>query len=117
MLLAAKTRPIHGVLTALQKCLLDSSDCLGSVQKVVLTLPVADAILDLLERTSCLLLGVLYGDAAACADEKEAPPSFCDMGNAIRSVITQGGGPGVGEDEGRTRTRTVCCCPRSTAWC
>lgn len=59
-----------GVLTALQKCLLDGSDTLGSAQKAELTLPVADAILDLLERTSCLLLGVLYGDTAASAEEK-----------------------------------------------
>ncbi|KAJ8379392.1 hypothetical protein SKAU_G00001700 [Synaphobranchus kaupii] len=100
MLVAAKTKPIHGVLTAMQKCLLDGSDTLGSVQMAVLTLPVADAILDLLERISCLLLGVLYGEMAVCTEEKEAPPSFCDMGNAIRSVITQGGGPGVEDGEG-----------------
>ncbi|KAG5840384.1 hypothetical protein ANANG_G00188230 [Anguilla anguilla] len=112
LLLAAKTRPVHGVLAALQKCLLDGSDTLGPVQKAVLPLSVADAILDLLERVSRLLLGVLYGDQAACAEETEAPPSFCDMGNAIRSVIAQGGGPGVGEG----RTRTACCCRRSTAW-
>ncbi|XP_035236256.1 LOW QUALITY PROTEIN: thyroid adenoma-associated protein homolog [Anguilla anguilla] len=99
LLLAAKTRPIHGVLAALQKCLLDGSDTLGPVQKAVLPLSVADAILDLLERVSRLLLGVLYGDQAACAEETEAPPSFCDMGNAIRSVIAQGGGQGVGEGE------------------
>ncbi|XP_036383176.1 thyroid adenoma-associated protein homolog [Megalops cyprinoides] len=99
MLLAAKTKPIHGVVTALQRCLLDSFDTLGSVQKAALGPSVTETILGLLERITLLLLGVLYGDESACMDDQEAPPSFCDMGNAIRSVITQGGGHSEGEGE------------------
>ncbi|KAJ8286052.1 hypothetical protein GJAV_G00034000 [Gymnothorax javanicus] len=100
MLQASRTGPIHGVLTALQKCLLESSDTPGSDQRMLLPLAVADAILDLLEKTSRLLLGVLYGDSASCAEDGEAtPPSFCDMGKAIHSLITRGGAEGEGEGE------------------
>ncbi|KAI1900979.1 hypothetical protein AGOR_G00055410 [Albula goreensis] len=95
MLLAAKTKPIHGVLTALQRCVLDVPD----TQKAVVSPHEAEALLDLLEGITIFLLGVLYGDQAACAEDQEAPPSFCDMGNAIRSVITQGGGLDVGQGE------------------
>ncbi|KAJ8415280.1 hypothetical protein AAFF_G00422600 [Aldrovandia affinis] len=106
MLLAAKTRPIHGVLTAL-KYVLDVPGAPGSGQTAAVGPRETDAILGLLERISLFLLGILHGDQAACAEDKEAPPSFCDMGNAIRSVIAQGGGSGRG--------RTACCCRRSTA--
>ncbi|KAI3372852.1 hypothetical protein L3Q82_023303, partial [Scortum barcoo] len=92
MMLAARTKPIHGVLSALQRCLLEAPSTLDHI--------VTTEVLGLLEDISLLLLGVLYGDQDACADENDAPPSFCDMGNAISSLIAQAseGGQGDGEE-------------------
>ncbi|KAL7392507.1 hypothetical protein ABVT39_025652 [Epinephelus coioides] len=96
MMLAARTKPIHGVLSALQRCLLDAPSSVYDTLDHSLTMKV----LVLLENMSLLLLGVLYGDQDACATEKDAPPSFCDMGNAISSLIAQesGGGDVDGEE-------------------
>ncbi|XP_068560247.1 tRNA (32-2'-O)-methyltransferase regulator THADA isoform X2 [Cebidichthys violaceus] len=96
MMLAARTKPIHGVLIALQRCLLEAPSSVYDMLDYSLTVEV----LVLLENMSLLLLGVLYGDRDACATEKDAPPSLCDMGNAISSLIAQesGGGPGDGEE-------------------
>ncbi|XP_059407167.1 thyroid adenoma-associated protein homolog isoform X2 [Carassius carassius] len=81
MLLAARTAPIHGVVSALQKALLEVPGIL--VETV--THSVAGDIVSLLEKLTLLLLGVLYGDQDT--QEKDVPPSFCDMGNAISSLI------------------------------
>ncbi|XP_040897367.1 thyroid adenoma-associated protein homolog [Toxotes jaculatrix] len=96
MMLAARTKPIHGIVSALQRCLLEA----GSSVYDILDHSLAIEVLGLLENISLLLLGVLYGDHDACATEKDAPPSFCDMGNAISSLIAQtsGGGQGDGEE-------------------
>ncbi|XP_074526959.1 tRNA (32-2'-O)-methyltransferase regulator THADA isoform X2 [Halichoeres trimaculatus] len=90
MLLAARTKPIHGVLSALQRCLLEAPSCVYDILGHSLTLKV----LGLMDSISLLLLGVLYGDQDTCANEKDAPPSFCDMGNAISSLIAQASGGG-----------------------
>ncbi|XP_070821591.1 tRNA (32-2'-O)-methyltransferase regulator THADA [Chaetodon trifascialis] len=95
MMLAARTKPIHGVLSALHRCLLEAP---GSVYDT-LEHSLTTEVLSLLENISLLLLGVLYGDPDACSAEKDAPPSFCDMGNAISSIITQASGGGE-EEEG-----------------
>ncbi|XP_029018026.1 thyroid adenoma-associated protein homolog isoform X2 [Betta splendens] len=96
VMLAARTKPVHGVLSALQKCLLEGP---SGVYDTLDHGWIAQ-ILGLLENLSLLLLGVLYGDKEAGATEKDAPPSFCDMGNAISSLIAQasGGAPGDGEE-------------------
>ncbi|XP_068995115.1 tRNA (32-2'-O)-methyltransferase regulator THADA [Embiotoca jacksoni] len=96
MMLAARTKPIHGVLIALQKCLLSPPISIYDTLDHSLNIEV----LGLLENISLLLLGVLYGDQDACATEKDAPPSFCDMGNAISSLIAQtsGGGQADGDE-------------------
>ncbi|TMS04030.1 Thyroid adenoma-associated protein-like protein [Larimichthys crocea] len=96
MMLAARTKPIHGVLSALQRCLLEAH---GSVYDT-LDHSLTTDVLSLLENISLLLLGVLYGDLDACATEMDAPPSFCDMGNAITSLIAQAsdGGQGDGDE-------------------
>ncbi|XP_072565175.1 tRNA (32-2'-O)-methyltransferase regulator THADA isoform X2 [Paramormyrops kingsleyae] len=98
MLLAARTRPIHGILSALQRCLLESPRASLPLQGAALSQNVMATILSLLEKITHLLLGILYGDKADCREEEEAPPSFCAMGNAIRTVIAQGSGQ---EDEGQ----------------
>ncbi|TDH12887.1 hypothetical protein EPR50_G00050690 [Perca flavescens] len=96
MMLAARTKPIHAVLSALQRCLLEAPSSVSDTLDHSLTVD----LLVLLESMSLLLLGVLYGDRDACATEKDAPPSFCDMGNAINSLIAQEsrGGRGDGEE-------------------
>ncbi|XP_012718940.2 thyroid adenoma-associated protein homolog [Fundulus heteroclitus] len=96
MMLSARTKPIHGVLCALQRCWLEeAADVRASLDRSLIT-----KLLDLLEEISQLLLAVLRGDREACAAGKYAPPSFCDMGNAISSLISQqsGGGPTHEED-------------------
>ncbi|XP_044051427.1 thyroid adenoma-associated protein homolog isoform X2 [Siniperca chuatsi] len=95
MMLAARTKPIHGVVSALQRCLLEApSSVYDTLDHSLTTL-----VLGLLENISLLLLGVLYGDRDACATEKDAPPSFCDMGNAISSLIAQASGGDQGDGE------------------
>ncbi|KAK2837266.1 hypothetical protein Q5P01_014478 [Channa striata] len=95
MLLAARTKPIHGVLSALQRCLLEAaSGVYDTLDHRLIT-----EVLGLLENISLLLLSVLYGDRNACATEKDAPPSFCDMGNAISCLIAQASGGGQGDEE------------------
>ncbi|XP_016143827.1 uncharacterized protein [Sinocyclocheilus grahami] len=93
MLLAARTTPIHGVVSALQRGLLEVPGVLAES----ITHSVAGDIVSLIEKLTLLLLGVLYGDQDT--QEKDVPPSFCDMGNAISSLIGQGGVEGAGLDE------------------
>lgn len=57
---------LPGVLSALQRCLLEAP---GSVHDT-LDRSLTDEVLGLLEKISLLLLGVLYGDLDACATEK-----------------------------------------------
>ncbi|KAM3867515.1 tRNA (32-2'-O)-methyltransferase regulator THADA [Diretmus argenteus] len=95
MMLAARTKPIHGILSALEKCLLEVP---GSVCDVV-DHSLAIELLGLLDNISLLLLGVLYGAQDTSADEKDVPPSFCDMGNAISSLIAQAAGGRHGEGD------------------
>ncbi|XP_039515699.1 thyroid adenoma-associated protein homolog isoform X2 [Pimephales promelas] len=93
MLLAARTTPIHGIVSALQRGLLEVPGVL--VESI--THSIAVDIVSLLEKLTLLLLGVLYGDQDT--EEKDVLPSFCDMGNAISSLIGQGGVEGAGLDE------------------
>ncbi|XP_034026181.1 thyroid adenoma-associated protein homolog [Thalassophryne amazonica] len=85
MMLSARTKPIHGVLGTIHRCLLEAptSVCDTLDQSMV------TEILDLLANISSLLLGVLYGDRGTCASVRDAPPSFCDMGKAITSLIAE----------------------------
>ncbi|XP_067376091.1 tRNA (32-2'-O)-methyltransferase regulator THADA isoform X2 [Channa argus] len=95
MMCSARTKPIHGVLSALQRCLLEAAiSVYDTLDNILIT-----EVLGLLENISLLLLSVLYGDQKACATKKDAPPSFCDMGNAINSLIAQASGGGQGEGE------------------
>uniref|UniRef100_A0A3P9QEL2 Si:ch211-225b11.4 n=1 Tax=Poecilia reticulata TaxID=8081 RepID=A0A3P9QEL2_POERE len=90
MMLSARTKPIHGVLCALQRCLLEAADDIyATLDRSLMT-----KLLDLLENISLLLLAALHGDR-----EAHAPPSFCDMGNAISSLISQESGGGRTDEE------------------
>ncbi|XP_056276061.1 thyroid adenoma-associated protein homolog isoform X3 [Pseudoliparis swirei] len=111
MMLAARTKPIHGVLSALQRCLLETPNSVYDTLDYSLTIEV----LVLLENLSLLLLGVLYGDQDACATDEDAPPSLYDMGNAISSLIAQecGGGQEDGEEcvlQSEEHSLVLTCC-------
>ncbi|XP_061527590.1 tRNA (32-2'-O)-methyltransferase regulator THADA isoform X2 [Phycodurus eques] len=92
VMLAARTKPVHGVLSALQKCLLEDTCSICDSLGPALT----TKLLSLLKNISILLLGVLHGHQDF---ERDAPPSFCDMGNAINSLIANSSG-GNQEDGG-----------------
>ncbi|XP_015828497.3 tRNA (32-2'-O)-methyltransferase regulator THADA isoform X1 [Nothobranchius furzeri] len=94
-MLAARTKPIHGVLCALRRCLLETPERVCDA----LDHSVMEKMLGLLEDISLLLITVLYGDSDTCNSEKYAPPSFCDMGNAISSLISQQPGGGAADEE------------------
>uniref|UniRef100_A0A1A8KRP4 Uncharacterized protein n=1 Tax=Nothobranchius kuhntae TaxID=321403 RepID=A0A1A8KRP4_NOTKU len=94
-MLAARTKPIHGVLCALRRCLLETPERVCDA----LDHSVMEKMLGLLEDISLLLITVLYGDSDACNSEKYAPPSFCDMGNAISSLISQQPGGRAADEE------------------
>ncbi|KAJ3604719.1 hypothetical protein NHX12_029458 [Muraenolepis orangiensis] len=72
VLLAARTTPIHGALSTLERGFLEVPGRLSDR----LDHGVVEEVLGLLENISLLLLG-------------DAPPSFYDMGNAINSLIAQ----------------------------
>ncbi|KAK0150982.1 Thyroid adenoma-associated [Merluccius polli] len=93
VLLAARTTPLHGALSTLERCLLEGPDRLCDM----VDHSVVVEVLGLLENIALLLLGVLYG----AQENGDAPPSFCDMGNAINSLIAQAtpGGRGGREEE------------------
>ncbi|XP_066545375.1 tRNA (32-2'-O)-methyltransferase regulator THADA isoform X2 [Amia ocellicauda] len=102
MLNAARTKPIHGVLVALQRCLLDVPNAWISMQTADISprgSEVIPRLVETLEKISMFLLGVLYGNQGGSCEEQETPPSFCDMGNAINWVIAQGGGLADGEGD------------------
>ncbi|XP_046872611.1 thyroid adenoma-associated protein homolog isoform X3 [Hypomesus transpacificus] len=90
MMLAAKTRPIHGVLSALERCLLEAPGSLGEA----LDRRAAVELLGLLEDITQLLLGALYGEQHASAAHTDVPPSLSDMGRAIGSLVAQRAGDG-----------------------
>ncbi|XP_077377670.1 tRNA (32-2'-O)-methyltransferase regulator THADA isoform X5 [Festucalex cinctus] len=92
VLLAARTKPMHGVVSALQKCLLEDVSSICDSLGPTLT---AD-LLSLLKNISLLLLGILHGQRDPPSD---APPSFCEMGNAISSLVANSAG-GNQEDGG-----------------
>ncbi|XP_048100579.1 thyroid adenoma-associated protein homolog isoform X2 [Alosa alosa] len=81
ILMASQTAPIHGAVNALQRCLLEVPGVLYNEMDEGMFAKT----LSLMENMTVLLLGVLYGDQDT--ESKEVPPSFCEMGNAISSVI------------------------------
>ncbi|KAH0625585.1 hypothetical protein JD844_015164 [Phrynosoma platyrhinos] len=90
MLQAARTKPIHGVISALRRCLLEVPEVLASMQRAQQA-PQWQMFLHCLVNTtkdiSSFLLGVLQGKQASNIEQPAAAPSFADMGNAIGSLI------------------------------
>lgn len=69
-----KLHYVPGVLSALQRCLLETPNSVYDTLDYSLTIEV----LVLLENLSLLLLGVLYGDQDACATD-EGNGAICGM--------------------------------------
>ncbi|XP_063051688.1 tRNA (32-2'-O)-methyltransferase regulator THADA [Engraulis encrasicolus] len=86
MLGASQKAPMHGAATALQRCLLEVP---GVLQKEM-DAGTFTRTLGLIENITTLILGVLYGEQDT--ESKEVPPSYCEMGKAITSVIGQQAG-------------------------
>nr|XP_014340597.1 PREDICTED: thyroid adenoma-associated protein homolog isoform X2 [Latimeria chalumnae] len=114
---AAATTPMHGVMRALCRCLLETPEAESSLQMEVMMeewRDVLSRLVTVVKQTVSFLLGVLCGtqeastgipEAFAGTDQastlqQAAAPSFAEMGNAIRAVIERGRGLEllVGED-------------------
>nr|XP_060641919.1 tRNA (32-2'-O)-methyltransferase regulator THADA-like isoform X2 [Anolis sagrei ordinatus] len=93
LLQAACTTPIHGVVLALRRCLLEVPEVLDSMRRLQLA-PRWQAFLNDLVNTAkdinSFLLGMLQGKPSSSTDQSASAPSFADMGNAIGSLIQLG---------------------------
>ncbi|XP_063171374.1 tRNA (32-2'-O)-methyltransferase regulator THADA-like [Candoia aspera] len=97
LLLAAHTTPIHGMVLALRRCLLEVPEVLSSMleaQKMQHWRFFFQRLVTAMKDISNLLLGVLQSNQASSTDQDAASPSFADMGNAIGSLIRLGKGLG-----------------------
>ncbi|XP_008115552.1 tRNA (32-2'-O)-methyltransferase regulator THADA isoform X2 [Anolis carolinensis] len=93
LLKAACTTPIHGVVLALRRCLLEVPEVLDSMRRLQVA-PRWQTFLSGLVTTAkdinSFLLGVLQGKQSSSIDQSASAPSFADMGNAIGSLIQLG---------------------------
>ncbi|XP_063000126.1 tRNA (32-2'-O)-methyltransferase regulator THADA-like isoform X2 [Elgaria multicarinata webbii] len=106
LLQAARNTPIHGVLSALRRCLLEVPEVMASMLnpqhnqhwQIFLS-----RLVNATRDVSSLLLGVLQGKQASIFDQEDfvsaAAPSFADMGNAIGGLIRLGKDLGPQEDD------------------
>ncbi|XP_070618935.1 tRNA (32-2'-O)-methyltransferase regulator THADA-like [Erythrolamprus reginae] len=95
LLLAAQTAPIHGVILALRRCLLEEPEVVSSMldaQKMHHWWLFFQRLVMTVRDIANLLLGVLQGHQGSNADQHDSSPSFADMGNAIGSLIRLGKG-------------------------
>ncbi|XP_044296671.1 thyroid adenoma-associated protein homolog [Varanus komodoensis] len=90
---AARTAPIHGVLAALRRCLLDIPEVAASASKPQ-QLPqwqfLLSSLVDTTRGISSLLLGRLQSKQSPVLDPQAVAPSFADMGKAIGCLIQLG---------------------------
>ncbi|KAL8180334.1 UNVERIFIED_CONTAM: hypothetical protein K2H54_021079, partial [Gekko kuhli] len=101
LLQAARSAPIHGVVLALRRCLLEVpevADSMSKAQHVQHWQVFLTRLVESLRDAVHLLLGTLQGKQASSCGQEAAAPSFADMGNAIGSLIRLGKDP-VQEDE------------------
>ncbi|XP_066466034.1 tRNA (32-2'-O)-methyltransferase regulator THADA-like isoform X2 [Tiliqua scincoides] len=95
LLQAARTTPMHGVIAALRRCLLEVPEVTASMLKVQQTHQwrlFLGHLVNCAREISALLLGVLQGKGAARSNQQAAAPSFAEMGNAIGCLIRLGKG-------------------------
>ncbi|XP_043572107.1 thyroid adenoma-associated protein homolog isoform X1 [Chiloscyllium plagiosum] len=102
LLQAAKTKPLHGLIVALRKCLTEVSETRSSLWlqsfRARWRLFISQ-LMDTLINISHFLLDTLSGAQFSCR-RQETAPSLADMGIAIKAVIAVGKGleQNVGED-------------------
>ncbi|XP_067396014.1 tRNA (32-2'-O)-methyltransferase regulator THADA-like isoform X2 [Emydura macquarii macquarii] len=95
LLQAVSTNPMHGVMAALRKCLLEVPEGAVSMLKgehVQSWQELLSSLVTLLGDISTFLLGVLQSRQGPKANQQGAAPSYADMGNAIGSLIMLGKG-------------------------
>ncbi|XP_029475348.1 thyroid adenoma-associated protein homolog isoform X2 [Rhinatrema bivittatum] len=95
LLQAAKERPMHGVILALRRCLLEVPEVVASMVKAEHTSHwkgFLDSLVRSLKGISDFLLWILHGAQGTSSERPVAAPSMADMGNAINVLISQGGG-------------------------
>uniref|UniRef100_A0A8C5RG15 Thyroid adenoma-associated protein homolog n=1 Tax=Laticauda laticaudata TaxID=8630 RepID=A0A8C5RG15_LATLA len=102
LLLAARTTPIHGVILALRRCLLEEPEVVSSMleeQKMPLWSLFFQHLVMTMRDISNLLLSMLQSNEASSTDQHASSPSFADMGNAISSLIRLGKGSEEEEED------------------
>ncbi|XP_040432824.1 thyroid adenoma-associated protein homolog isoform X1 [Cygnus olor] len=98
LLRAAAVAPMHGVIAALRRCLLQVPEVAASMRAAESAQSWQEFLTSLVTTVrdiTSFLLGALQSPGA---DEQAAAPSFADMGNAIGSLITLGKGQQEEED-------------------
>ncbi|XP_078409027.1 tRNA (32-2'-O)-methyltransferase regulator THADA [Cetorhinus maximus] len=103
LLQAAGTKPMHGLIMALRKCLAEIPESLGSLWQERLTTRwrrFISQLMDTLSNISHFLLDILSGTHQFCSQGQDTAPSLADMGIAIKAVIAVGKGleQDAGED-------------------
>ncbi|XP_035196809.1 thyroid adenoma-associated protein homolog isoform X2 [Oxyura jamaicensis] len=99
LLRAAAVAPMHGVIAALRRCLLQVPEVAASMRAAESAQSWQEFLTGLVTTArdiTSLLLGALQSPGA---DEQAAAPSFADMGNAIGSLITLGKGQQEEEED------------------
>ncbi|XP_072839234.2 tRNA (32-2'-O)-methyltransferase regulator THADA [Pogona vitticeps] len=102
LLKAAHTTPIHGVISALRRCLLEVPEVAASMlreQQVHRWQLFLSGLVDALRDICSFLLGVLQNKESSGLDQQAAAPSFADMGNAIGGLIRLGKDLGSQEED------------------
>ncbi|XP_069817223.1 tRNA (32-2'-O)-methyltransferase regulator THADA-like [Dendropsophus ebraccatus] len=94
ILLAAREKPIHGVLSALRLCLLDVSPMSQSIVQADHATSwhcLLQNLVSLLQEIASFILSLLH-KAWRAEPSEIAAPSFQDMGKAVRVLIAHGRG-------------------------
>ncbi|KYO25481.1 thyroid adenoma-associated protein-like protein [Alligator mississippiensis] len=95
LLQAASTKPMHGPIAALRRCLLEVPEVAVSMlegQRRQSWQELLGSLVTTLRDIGAFLIGVLQGRQGPSASQQAAAPSFADMGNAIGSLIMMGKG-------------------------
>ncbi|XP_038043613.2 tRNA (32-2'-O)-methyltransferase regulator THADA [Anas platyrhynchos] len=99
LLQAAAVAPMHGVIAALRRCLLQVPEVAASMRAAESVQSWQEFLTSLVttaREITSLLLSALQSPGA---NEQAAAPSFADMGNAIGSLITLGKGQQEEEED------------------
>ncbi|XP_062446116.1 uncharacterized protein LOC134148231 isoform X2 [Rhea pennata] len=102
LLQAAATKPMHGVIAALRRCLLQVPEVAVSMRAAEWAQSWQEFLTSLVATArdiTSFLLGALQSGQGPSSDQQATAPSFADMGNAIGSLIMLGKGQGQREDD------------------